>query len=208
MAISKGQRLTRGKPCLSTPCRPGAQGDRLCAGGETGSPVGQWDNKVVKTCDRAGPMWRRPVWRWLPPFAWMAVIYFLSTDHLSAPEFRKTWTGILAAKGAHLLQYAGLFLLWYRAIHGTLRAWNPAAAILAFAAASAYAVLDEFHQSFTTHRSGNARDILLDSLGAGFAMIALWAMPRWTGHDGWNLRPTNSPLRRRGRRPPPTGARS
>jgi VanZ family protein len=133
----------------------------------------------------------------------MAVIYFLSTDHLSAPEVRRTWTGFLAAKGAHFLEYAGLFLLWYRAIHGTLRAWNPAAAILAFAAASAYAVLDEFHQSLTTHRSGNAQDILLDSFGAGFAMIALWAMPRWKGRGAWKPGSGQSRLGRESWRPPP-----
>jgi VanZ family protein len=138
----------------------------------------------------------------------MAVIYFLSTDHLSAPELRRTWTGFLAAKAAHVIEYAVLSLLWYRTTNGALRPWNPTAAILAFAAASAYAVLDEVHQSFTVHRSGNARDILLDSFGAVFAMIALWAMPRWTGQDRWNPKPGNSPLRRRDRRWPPTGARS
>lgn len=148
-------------------------------------------------------MWTFQIWRWLPPFGWMAMIYFLSTDHLSAPELRRTWTGFLAAKAAHVIEYAVLSLLWYRASNGALRPWNPAAAILAFAAAAAYAVFDEVHQSFTIHRSGNARDILLDSFGAVFAIIALWVVPRWRGRGEWKPGSRKSRLGRESWRPPP-----
>jgi VanZ like family len=112
--------------------------------------------------------------RWLPPLGWMAVIYFLSTDHLSYPEVRRTWTGFFAAKVVHLTEYAVLSLLWYRGIGGKLCAWNLRAAILSFAAASIYAVLDELHQSFTVYRGANFRDVLLDSFGAMLSMLALW----------------------------------
>ncbi len=161
------------------------------------------DREVVRICGRAGPVGGHLLWRWLPPFGWMGVIYFLSTDHLSAPELRRTWTGFFAAKGAHFLEYAVLSLLWYRAIHGVLRPWNLRAAILGFVAASTYAVLDEVHQSFTVYRSGNARDIFLDSVGAFIAMTVLWAMPRWKGRGAWNPISENPRPGRESRRPPP-----
>jgi len=127
----------------------------------------------------------RLLWRWLPPLGWMAVIYFLSTDHLSFPELRRTSTGFLAAKGVHLTEYAVLSLLWYRGIGGKLCAWNLRAAILSFAAASIYAILDELHQSFTVYRGANLKDVLLDSSGAMLSMLALWlTLHLWTWFAG------------------------
>ena len=122
--------------------------------------------------------------RWAPPFAWMALIYFLSSDHLSFPGARRTWLGFLAAKGAHLTEYAVLTLLWYRVINEGLRTWNPMAAILSFLAAFVYGGLDELHQSFTIHRRGLLRDVLLDAVGALLAMLGVWAACCMKGSGG------------------------
>src|SRR5262249_54301820 len=116
--------------------------------------------------------------RWSPPFAWMAMIYFLSTDHLSFPGFRRTWTGFLVAKATHLVEYAVLTLLWYRAIVRRLTLWSPAAALQACIAASTYAVLDEIHQSFTSERVGSPRDVILDSFGALLTILVVWSTHR------------------------------
>jgi hypothetical protein len=106
----------------------------------------------------------------------MAVIYGLSTDHLSFPGFRQTWTGFLAAKSVHLIEYAVLSLLWYRARVGRLSSWNSAAAMFAFAAASLYAILDEIHQSFTAERAGTVKDVFLDMFGAQLSLFAVWSV--------------------------------
>ncbi len=127
-----------------------------------------------KNRDR-GTTWGPLLWRWAPLFAWMALLYFLSSDYLSFPGARRTWLGFLAAKGVHLTEYAVLTLLWYRVINDGLRSWNPTAAILSFLAASVYAGFDELHQSFTIHRRGVLRDVLLDAVGALLAMLGVWA---------------------------------
>jgi VanZ family protein len=125
------------------------------------------------------------LWHWLPPLGWMAVIFFMSSDHLSFPELRRTWTGFLAAKAAHLLEYALLSLLWYRAISGKLITWHPRAALLGFVAGSSYAVLDEVHQSFTTYRGATMKDVLLDASGAALAILAIWVtLHLWTLRGG------------------------
>jgi hypothetical protein len=59
-----------------------------------------------------------------------------------------------------------------------LRRWHPRAAIPSLLATSIYAILDEFHQSFTLERSGNIIDILLDWCGAFFSLLALWIAHR------------------------------
>jgi VanZ family protein len=105
----------------------------------------------------------------------MALIYFLSSDHLSFPGARRTWLGFVAAKGVHLTEYAVLTLLWYRVFNDGLGSWNPTAAVLSVLAASLYAGFDELHQSFTIHRRGVLRDVLLDAGGALLAMVGVWA---------------------------------
>jgi len=114
----------------------------------------------------------RLLWRWLPPFAWMGLIYFLSSDHFSAPELRRTWAGWIAAKSVHIGEYAVLGLLWYRAFNGAVASWSRSAAMLSLLAAAGYAILDELHQSWTTERSGSARDVVLDSFGASLSIVA------------------------------------
>lgn len=116
------------------------------------------------------------LWRWLPPIAWMGVIYFLSTDHLSMPGVRQGWTGFLGAKATHAAEYAVLALLWYRAVSGHLVSWSRRGAIWAFLVTAAYAVLDELHQSLTLHRSGNAGDVTLDWAGALAALGTVRAL--------------------------------
>lgn len=124
------------------------------------------------------------LWRWLPPLGWMAVIYFLSTDYFSAPELRRTLTGFFLAKSAHLIEYALLAFLWYRGINGKLGSWNRTAAILSVVASSTYAIVDEFHQSFTVSRNGNANDVFIDSCGALLSILVLWTVIRVGGLFG------------------------
>jgi VanZ family protein len=107
----------------------------------------------------------RPVFRFVPPLVLMGVIFFVSAQ----PELGTglgVWDTILR-KAAHLAEYALLWLLWQRALQ-TRTPW-PAVAITL-----AYAVSDEYHQSFVEGRHGTPVDVLIDAVGVAIA-VALYA---------------------------------
>jgi VanZ family protein len=77
---------------------------------------------------------------------------------------------LFVRKCAHLTVYAILGALLYRALRQTTPGLRSAAAI-AFMIAVAYAVLDEFHQSFVTSRTGSAVDVAIDGIGALIGLL-------------------------------------
>jgi VanZ family protein len=129
--------------------------------------------------------------RWVPVAVWAAAIFLFSTEFFTgdgtsrflipllellmptaAPETLNLLHGMLR-KLAHLTEFALLTLLLGRALvrpHRTLfwLAWRV------LPAAVAWAILDEWHQTFVPGRVGAVRDILLDSAGVlvGFALFA------------------------------------
>ena len=107
----------------------------------------------------------RAVSRFGPPLAVMGAIFFFSAQ----PDVSTglgTWDTILR-KAAHMAEYGLLWFLWHRALDRPAP-W-PAAAITL-----AYAVTDEFHQSFVEGRHGTPVDVLIDAAGVAIA-IALHA---------------------------------
>jgi len=84
-------------------------------------------------------------------------------------------------KTGHLTEYALLFIFWYRAFHrhaeAPLKEWKRTHGVYSLAICIAYAAIDEWHQSWTSHRVGSPLDVTLDSAGAAAAM--LWI--RWRG---------------------------
>jgi VanZ family protein len=91
---------------------------------------------------------------WIPVVLWAGLIFALS----AVPNLGTglgTWDFVLR-KIAHTLEYAILGALVFRA---TRRA--P----VAIALASAYAVTDEFHQTFVGGRHGSPVDWLIDTAG-------------------------------------------
>jgi VanZ family protein len=102
----------------------------------------------------------RAISRFGPPIALMAVIFFLSAQ----PDLNSglgTWDTI-GRKLVHAASYALLWWLWHRALG--LRSPLTAAAITV-----AYAVSDEFHQSFVEGRHGTPVDVLIDTAGVVIA---------------------------------------
>ena len=99
----------------------------------------------------------------------MAVIFFFS----SQPNLNSGLglLDLIGRKLIHFSEFALLALLWWRAL-GT-RIDSRRAALAAFFVTSLYAAGDELHQSFVDGRNGSPVDWLIDSAGAGLAM--LWA---------------------------------
>ena len=103
----------------------------------------------------------RALFRFGPPLALMGTIFFLSAQ----PDLNSglgTWDTI-GRKLVHMASYGLLWWLWYRALG--LR--NPAAAI---AITLAYAVSDEYHQTFVEGRHGSPVDVLIDAAGVAVAV--------------------------------------
>ena len=111
---------------------------------------------------------------WLPPIVLMGVIFAFSAQ----PSLDSGLGTIdhIGRKLVHFAEYALLCFLWWRA---QKEVTNPRrAALLAFVLASAYAVTDEFHQTFVEGRHGNPLDWLIDSAGAAAAAFKLRSRAR------------------------------
>lgn len=128
---------------------------------------------------------------WLPPILWMAAIFFFSTDYFSGEQtggrlFRlfhtlipglteaqfKPWH-FLIRKAAHFIEYAVLAWLLFRAFRGGAAArWHGRWALRSLAIVVAYALFDEYRQTWTAHRVGSIYDSLVDIVG-GCAALAI-----------------------------------
>ena len=104
---------------------------------------------------------------WLPPLAWMAIIFWFSSrhggGHLPTAE-------IVVRKLGHMLGYLVLTLLLVRALR---RSGSLFAVPVAMAVALAYAASDEWHQSFVPGRTATVHDVGIDAIGIGIAALAV-----------------------------------
>lgn len=100
---------------------------------------------------------------WLPVFLWAGLIYFFS----SQPDLRSglpTFWDLILRKIIHIIEYAVLCLLIFRAFNNYRISWRRAL-ILAGLFSILYAVSDEYHQTFIFGRSGAWRDVAIDAFG-------------------------------------------
>lgn len=132
-------------------------------------------------------MKRKNFMAWLFVFVWMGLIFYLS--HQSASESSQLSGGVVAfvlhilhtiipqsievsafhtfiRKGAHFFAYFILGILIYRALWGRWKNF-----FMALFIALLYAVSDEVHQLFIPGRSGEFRDVLIDSAGAATGIL-------------------------------------
>ena len=110
-----------------------------------------------------------PLSRFGPPLLLMAVIFAFSAQ----PDFDSglgAWDTVLR-KAAHMAEYGLLWLLWWRAF-----GYRNAAA--AAGIAIAYAVTDEFHQTFVEGRHGTPVDWAIDTAGAAAGVVLARARHR------------------------------
>ncbi|MFN2115666.1 MAG: VanZ family protein [Anaerolineae bacterium] len=103
---------------------------------------------------------------WLPLAAWMVLIYVLS-DRSDIPGVQNGILDLVFKKAMHATGYAVLAWLWWRALTA---AGVGRAAPWAFVLTIAYAVTDEWHQTWVVGRTGRATDVLIDAVGAAVAL--------------------------------------
>jgi VanZ family protein len=123
----------------------------------------------------------------------MGVIFWFSTDEFSAgqtgsllepllryfvPEISEAQVRLIhfcLRKAAHVISYALLALLLMRAFRAGSRArWRWRWALASVVILSLYALLDEYHQSFTAQRTASVYDSALDLAGGLVALCLLW----------------------------------
>lgn len=135
------------------------------------------------------PAWLRS---WWPALLWAAVIFSMSTDTFSSEHTASVISPILhwifpsitgeqfdlihhfIRKSAHFTEYFIFAVLLYRAFRGSRQGWRWTWGLAALALAAGYSALDEIHQAFVASRTASAYDSLLDSVGAFFAIAALY----------------------------------
>jgi len=109
---------------------------------------------------------RVPRHTWIiPPLVWMTIIFFLSSrQRISVSE--EYWTNFIFFKSLHVIEYAILATFNTIAIFRNVNGITLKRAVLyACLAALVYAVSDEIHQLYVPTRSGQVRDVLIDSIG-------------------------------------------
>jgi VanZ family protein len=98
---------------------------------------------------------------WLPPLAYMAIIFSFSAQSNPLPAVTaRVWDKLL-----HMTEYGGLAFLLARALMGDGRSWR-AVVLGATLLASAYGATDEYHQSFVPGRDSSVLDWSADTLGS------------------------------------------
>lgn len=107
---------------------------------------------------------------------WMLVIFCFSHQAHSG-RITEDYLGdanVPVRKFAHMFEYAVLAILYYRSLLlGACLALQKLA-ILALFMAIAYALSDEWHQSFVPGRSATLSDVMVDASGALIGLLLIW----------------------------------
>jgi VanZ family protein len=104
---------------------------------------------------------------WLPPLAYMTLVFYLSSQSNPLPEVTAhVWDKLL-----HACEYAALAALFGRALLG--EGLRPVAAVaVAVLLASAYGATDEYHQRSVPMRSADVQDWMVDVVGSSLGALA------------------------------------
>jgi VanZ family protein len=129
---------------------------------------------MEKTCTQAvessAGQWMRA---WLPVAAYMTLIFYLSSLPHPDEELPKFLFEKLGDKFLHVIEYAVLAVLCYRAFR---RAAGPFAAeyaaLFAIVTASLFGATDEVHQAFVPFRTATWLDWAADTVGATIGAVA------------------------------------
>lgn len=142
---------------------------------------------------------------WIAAILWLIVIAIESTALLSASNTSRILYPLLhflfgmdwehfdqwhfyIRKGGHVVGYAILSILLFRAWRATLPAmsdvkWTLRWATIATLGTALVASLDEWHQSFIPSRTGRWQDVVLDTSAGIAAQVLIFLWCRSTGKD-------------------------
>ena len=145
--------------------------------------------------------WSSALQRWLPVVLWAGLIFYFSTEDFSFANtegFFSAWLSWLLPgldpavfalfhpllrKGAHWFEYFVLAILFLRAQRrGGEPKLAPATIARTLLLVFAYAVSDEYHQSWVPERTASALDVAIDTFG-GFCGV-FWRCLRRNGRGG------------------------
>ena len=101
---------------------------------------------------------------WLPPLVWMGIIFYMSSQKSIVITTNKT-TDFVTFKTLHIIEYAFLFFLLYRAFQSIKHLQGPFCGIFAFFITIFYSISDELHQLSIPTRQGRLRDVFIDIVG-------------------------------------------
>jgi VanZ family protein len=110
-----------------------------------------------------------PMLRWLPAVAWMLMIFWFSAQS-DLPGASDPWLELLFKKSAHVAAYAVLALCYLWGLGKWRLRWFALLLVIA------YAMSDEYHQSWTPGRHPSWVDVGIDTLGA---TLGLWSVAPW-----------------------------
>lgn len=140
-------------------------------------------------------MFNRFIKAWLPVAAMCLAIFLFSQDANSGRHSNQVLSWILSILGintghihrlldepfrklAHVVVYFLLGSLTYRGFALGRKVFNLPAAYRSLVFCAAYAITDEYHQSFVPGRGPSPRDVALDTAAALLALILIWAFFR------------------------------
>lgn len=110
---------------------------------------------------------------WLPVAAYMALIFYFSSLPHPDEELPKFLFEKLGDKLLHVIEYAVLAVLCYRAFRRTARPFTAGhAVVLAIVAASLYGATDEVHQAFVPFRTATWLDWVADTIGGVIGAVS------------------------------------
>ncbi|HZS17465.1 MAG TPA: VanZ family protein [Candidatus Udaeobacter sp.] len=128
---------------------------------------------------------------WLPILAWVSVIFFGSTDLMSAEHTSRfivpfllwlkpdispealAWIHLIVRKCAHVGEYAilGLLLLRAATLITNVKWSMPILGLIIVTTSLIVAVTDELHQTFVASRGPSIWDIMIDTSGAFLGLL-------------------------------------
>jgi VanZ family protein len=113
------------------------------------------------------------LWYWMPVALYAGAIFYLSAQPHPEEQLPSFLLKEVSDKVLHLLEYAVLGALCYRAFRWGLNGQVAARAlIIAIVAASLYGVTDEVHQLFVPFRESSWLDWLADTIGAAIGALS------------------------------------
>lgn len=104
------------------------------------------------------------IYYWLPPLVWMGMIFYMSSQK-SIAVTTNVVADFITFKTLHMVEYAFLFFLLYRAFHSLSHLPKIFYSLSALSIAMLYSITDELHQLSIPSRNGRLRDILFDLAG-------------------------------------------